>query len=694
MKNIITLICSSLLIVSISTAQKPSKAEKKLYKSAQKQLANENYKEAQASYLELSKMNTTNEVYQFEGGLSYYFADFERAKGIPLFESALKNSKEDTIPELYYYLGRSYHINGEYDKAKEAFNNFKPFIETSSKSGQELMKKADYFVKVNERGNDFLAIQNKNTTTTNLGDKINSSYGEYAPVLKKDDNVLLFTSRRQSASSKKLDKDLLPYENVYIAKKIDDSWSILTDENEIEKYIPKNLNSKKHEAGVIYSSDGKTLYTYKNDVIWKSILEDGAWSKLVELDKNINSSKYNIPSVSITKDGNTLYFVSNRKDGIGGKDIYKSAKTSEGNWGDAELMSESINTQLDEDSPFISEDGNTLYFSSKGHEGIGGYDIYRSRLVDGKWSIAENMGIPVNSSSDDIYFIIDNIENNGFFASARDGGIGGMDIYQVCMNCPKTITNTINGLLVNTDDTPINDGEIIIKNVSSDSPIGTFKTKDGKFSMTTDKTGEQELMVESPNYEKQIVYLDLPKVSSETDVKIILTQFDKDANTYQVLNLTSDKLNLNKSDTIKVEKVIASIDGNNNNNDANSNTIIGTYKELYSYNSNEFNTTNKDFTSVIDKAINKSSDGTIHISIESSASRVPTSVFSSNKKLALSRGEKAQVVIIEALKVKGINKEKIIFDKIDAIVSGPQYNGDYKNTRKYGDYQYVKVTVK
>ena len=80
MKNIITLICSSLLIVSISTAQKPSKAEKKLYKSAQKQLANENYKEAQASYLELSKMNTTNEVYQFEGGLSYYFADFERVK--------------------------------------------------------------------------------------------------------------------------------------------------------------------------------------------------------------------------------------------------------------------------------------------------------------------------------------------------------------------------------------------------------------------------------------------------------------------------------------------------------------------------------------------------------------------------------------------------------------------------------------
>lgn len=692
MKNIVVLILSGLLVIGTCSAQKPSKAEKKLHKLANKQLVNEDYKDAQASYTQLTEMNAKNEVYQFEGGLSYYFADFERAKGIPFFESALENSKEDTIPELYYYLGRSYHINGEFDKSKNAFNKFKPFIETDSKAGQELMKKADYFVTVNERGSDYLAKKDENTVVNNLGEKINSTYGEYAPVLKKNDNVLLFTSRRPSESSKKLDKDLLPYENVYIAKKVDNEWKIITDQNEIEKYVPKNLNSKKHEAGVIYSSDGKTLYTYKNDLIWKSVLEDGAWSKLVELDKNINTSKYNIPSVSITKDGNTLYFVSNRKDGLGGKDIYTSTKTSEGNWGDAELMSETINTLLDEDSPFISEDGNTLYFSSKGHEGIGGYDIYRSRLVNNAWSKAENMGIPVNSASDDIYFIIDNIENNGFLASARDGGIGAMDVYQVCMNCPKTITNTINGLLVNTDNTPINDGEIIIKNVSSDNPIGTFKTKEGKFSMTTDKTGEQELMVESPNYEKQIVYLDLPKVSSETDVKIILTQFDKDDNTYQVLNLTSDKLNLNKSDTIKVEKVIADVNNNTNNNSSDVNLDL--YKELYSYNSNELNTNNQKFIELIDKAKIKSENGTIYITIKSSASRVPTSVYSSNTKLALSRGEKAKKVILESLKAKGISEDKIVFNEIQAIVSGPQYNGDFKNTRKYGEFQYVQLTIK
>lgn len=692
MRNIFTIILSIIILTSVSYAQKSSKAEKKLYRQANKQLANENYKEAQATYIKLTEMNATNEVYHFEGGLSYYFSDFERAKGIPFFEAALKNSTEDTIPELYYYLGRSYHINGEYEKSKDAFNKFKPFIETSTKSGQQLMKKAEYFVNVNERGSDFLANKNENTVVNNLGNKINSSFGEYAPVLKQNDNVLLFTSRRPSSNSKKLDKDLLPYENVYLSKKNDGEWTILTDNAEIEKFIPKNLNTKKHEAGVIYSSDGKTLYTYKNDLIWKSILEDGAWSKLVELDKNINTSKYNIPSVSISKDGNVLYFVSNRKNGLGGKDIYISLKNSEGNWGNAELMSEAINTQLDEDSPFISEDGKTLYFSSKGHDGIGGYDIYRSRFIDSNWTKAENMGIPVNSSSDDIYFIIDNIENNGFVASARDGGIGGMDIYEVCMNCPKTITNTINGLLVDKDDKSINDGEIIIKDVSSDNPIGTYQTKDGKFSMTTEKTGEQELMVEAPKYEKQIVYLDLPKVSSETDVKIILIQFEKDAETYQILNLTSDKLNIDKSDTIKVEKIIADINGNSNGN--TSGESLGSYKELYSYNSNELNINNSGFVALIEKALLKSKASNIYIDIKSSASRVPTSAYSSNTKLALSRGQEAKKVILEALKSKGINENKIIFNEIQAIVSGPKYSGDFKNARKYGEFQYVELTIK
>ncbi|MBL4594777.1 MAG: PD40 domain-containing protein, partial [Flavobacteriales bacterium] len=687
-----SIIICCLLLHGICYSQKPTKEEKKIYKKAKKYLANEKFKKAQINYLKLIEINSTDETYNFEGGLSFYFTDFERAKCIPLFEATIENSKEDTIPEIYYYLARAYHFNGEYEKATEAFNKFKPFIKTNSKSGQELMKQSDYYIKISDNGNKYLADKNENIVITNLGKNINSSYGEYAPVLKESEDVLLFTSRRKSANSKKTDKDLLPYENVYVAKKSNNEWQLLTDKEEVEKYIPKNLNTKKHDAGIIYSSDGKTLYTYKNDAIWKSLLENGKWSKLVELDKNINSSQYNIPSVSLSEDGNTIFFVSYRKDGIGGKDIYKSIKNSEGNWSKAENLGENINTKFDEDSPFISKDGNTLYFSSKGHEGIGGYDIFKSQLIDGSWSAPENMGIPVNSSVDDIYLIIDSEEKNGFFASARDGGSGGMDIYQVCMYCPSKTTNSINGLLVNDSGSPI-DGSIVMKEISTDNIIGTYQAKDGKFSITTESVGKHEILVEAVDFEKQVLYIELPNKSSESDIKIKLNQFQKEGETYQVINVSSNKLGLNQSDTIKVETIIAAnntdnTDNTDNSNDSDNNqpstTLIGSYQDFYSYNSKEFNTNSSQFTTLINNAANKVKDGNkIYIDIESSASRVPTKTYKSNINLASLRGDEAKQLIINSLKEKGISEDNIVINKINSIVSGPKYTGDFNNTEKY-----------
>ena len=685
------IILCGFFLVNSSYGQKPSKEEKKIYKKAKKQLANEDFKKAQASYIKLLEINDKDEFYNFEGGLSFYFADFERAKCIPLFEATLQNSKEDTIPEIYYYLGRAYHFNGDYEKSKDAFNKFKPFIKPNTKSGQELMKQSEYYIQLSDNGTSFFAKKNENTIITNMGKGINSSYGEYAPVLKGQD-ILLFTSRRKAGNSKKTDKDLLPYENVFVAKKVNDKWSLITDNAEIEKYVPKNINSKKHDAGIIYSSDGKTLYTYKNDIIWKSILENGKWSNLVELDKNINSSQYNIPSVSLSKGGNTIFFVSYRKDGIGGKDIYKSEKNSDGTWGEAENLGEIINTVFDEDAPFLSEDGNTLYFSSKGHKGVGGYDIFKSQLVNGVWSTATNMGIPVNSSVDDIYFIVDNEEMNGFFASAREDGNGGMDIYSVCMNCPTKTTNIINGLLVNNNDNAINNGSIIMKNISLDQIVDTYKSIDGKFSITTENIGKHELIVEAPNYEKQIAYLELPNTSSTSDLKITLNQFKNDDDIYQVITITSDQLAINSSDTIKLEKMIAIVDTNTTNSSSNSNEVIASYQENFDYNTKEINSSNAQFTAMITKAVNKG--GKISINIESSASRVPTKTFKSNINLASLRGDEAKQVIINSLKAKGISEDKIVINKINSIVSGPKYIGDYKNTKKYHKFQYVKITIK
>lgn len=669
------------------------KEEKKLYKKAKKQLAKENYIEAKANYEKLVGLNPTNDLYNFEAGLSYYYSNFERFKSVTYFEAALKNSKEDTIPEIYYYLARSYHFNGDYEKSKEAFNKFKPFIKTNTKSGQELMKQSEYYIQISDNGTAFLTDKNENTIIRNMDKGINSSYGEYAPVLK-DQDILLFTSRRKVGNTKKTDKDLLPYENIFVAKRTNNEWSLVTDNAEIEKYVPKKINSKKHDAGIIYSSDGKTLYTYKNEAIWQSILEDGKWSKLVELDENINSSQYNTPSVSLSKDGNTIFFVSYRKNGIGGKDIYRSEKNSDGKWSEAENLGETINTKFDEDAPFLSEDGNTLYFSSKGHKGVGGYDIFKSQLTNGSWSTPKNMGIPVNSAVDDIYFIVDNEEMNGFLASAREGGYGGMDIYSVCMNCPKKITNIINGLLVNNNDESIDNGSIVMKNINIDKVIVTYQTVDGKFLISTENTGKHELIVEAPNFEKQVTYIELPKTSSQSDLKIKMSRFKKEDDNYQILTIISDQLAINSSDTIKLEKRIATVtsDTNTANSSKNSNNIIASYKENFSYNTKVINSSNTQFSTMITKAVNKG--GKILIDIESSASRVPTKTFKSNINLASLRGDEAKQVIINSLKAKGISENQIVINKINSFVSGPKYVGDFKNTEKYHKFQYVKITIK
>ena len=691
-KSVFSALFCIILFINSSFAQKLSKEEKNLYKKAKNQLINEDFKTSKSNYLKLVELKPNNVTYNFEGGLSYYFSDFERTKSIPLFESAIENFKDDTIPETYYYLANAYHLNGEFEESKEAFKKFKPFIQKETEAGKELLKKSEYNITSSNNADKYLAKIDDNIKVINIGNVINSASGEYAPVVKKGSNIMLFTSRR-IGDSKKNDIDLLPFEDVYVAKKENDSWQLLTDQKEINKYIPLQLNSKKHDAGIIYSSDGQTLYTYKKGGIWKSNLEHDKWSNLVKLDKNINSNKHDIASVTLTKDGNTIYFVSNQKDGLGGKDIFKSTKNSEGNWGKAENLGENINTVSDEDAPFLSEDDSTLYFASKGHKGIGGYDIFKSQRKNNSWSKPENLGIPINSPADDIYLVIDKDNKKGFLSSSREGGFGGMDIYSLCMNCPTETINNIDGLIVDNNNFPINSGNIKLKNINSTETIENYLIQEGVFKFKTSRQGKHNLEVDIPNYEKQTVSISLSDKSSTSDISLGLSQFQKDDKTYQIITAKSISLGLNISDTIKVDKLVALIDTNNNSDNSNtSNSIIASYQENFSYNKKKISLSNSEFKEMIEKAVNKV--GKIYIEIESSASKVPTKSFKTNIQLASLRGDENKVLIVEALKEKGVKESDIEITSINSFVSGPIYKGDYKNVEKYQKYQYIKITIK
>lgn len=749
--NIVTSYCCSTfkfllfgLILFTSTdsfCQKISKEEKKLLKKARKNLANENYTDAKLMYTDLVKQSPTNDQYNFEAGLSYYFSNFERTKSIPYFESALKNSKEDTIPELQYYLGKAYHLNNEFVKSKQTLNDFTDFIIRSKKSGQLLLKETNRNISLSENGIEYKQDQDNNVKIKNLGDKINTSDREYAPVYREKDNVLLFTTRR-SKNKGKTAKDLLPYEDIYVAKKNSDTWSLIEDKDELKKYLPSDFNTKKHDAGVVYSVDGNTLYTYKKDILWVSEYKDGSWSELKELNKNINDSKFNVPSITVTQDGKTIFFVATRKNGIGGKDIYTASRTENDSWSEPVLLGTEINTEEDEDAPFLSDDGSTLYFSSTGHKGIGGYDIYKSEIIDGKPTTPINMGIPLNSPFDDIYLVVDEKEEVGFFSSNRDGGFGAMDIFGFDLSCPNIENTELRGIVYNKNDKQPIEAKLALINSETNKTVNETNSlsSNGKFLLVAPPEKRYTLNIEALGYNKQSVKINIPKQCEFYPLfsEISLERIEKDGENYQIATVRNSFFNSSevladaqknaKIDTTKIgnevpfNKIESDKDFNNdkllmafsrNIDTANSvlcygiisdtvkieNIIADTteisFKRLFSYNVTEIDVNEPGYTKFVNNAVSKVAKyGKIVITIESSASRVPTTTYKTNINLTSIRGDEAKAKIIASLKEKGISEDKITIAGINSIISGPKYIGDFKNTEKYKDFQYVKISIK
>lgn len=734
-----TILCCFFFFSSNVIAQKPTKEEKKLLKKSRKFLAKEKYTKAKANYLDLVKLNPTKDVYNFEAGLSYYFSDFEQVKSIPLFETALNNSTNDTIPELQYYLGKAYLLDGQYEKSKKTLNDFTKFINRNKKAGRSLLNETNKNIAFNDNGLEFSSTEDKNMIVKNLGAGINTLNREYAPVYRAQDSVILFTSRRDGKNA----SDLLPYEDIYAAKRLDaDNWKIVDDKKELSKFLPNNYNTKSHDAGIIYSADGSRLYTYKKDILWLSEFKDGKWGELKKLAKNINDSKFNVPSVSITQDGNTMFFVATRKEGTGGQDIYKSSKSSNGEWNTPELLGPEINTDQDEDAPFLSTDGKMLYFSSKGHKGIGGYDFYKSEIIDGKPSAAINMGLPLNSAFDDIYLIIDDKGETGFFSSDRKGGLGGMDIFSFNASCPNIENTEIKGIVYDISlQTPL---QATITLIDSESNSTTNQTKsladNGKFLLVAPPEKSYKLNVEAAGYNKQSVNINIPKQCEFYPLftEIALQKFEEGEQTYQVATIRNSFFNateeLNKAkqnggiDTSKIGKQVPFVKNGNDSSFDNDKQLIAftrsidtantnlaytvtsdtikmdkviadtaqiDYHELFSYNNKDIQVTSAEFKAFIQKAANKvNANGKIKIKILSSASRVRTKTFKSNIKLSSIRGDEAKSIIMDALKSKGITSENIVFEGINSIVSGPKYTGDYKNTAKYSAFQYVKISIK
>lgn len=256
-----------------------------------------------------------------------------------------------------------------------------------------------------------------------IGSSINTSFNDYAPVITADKSIMYFTSRRPF-TEKEVKKNKEGSENIYEAI-FDDEDSVWLVAEALKQPIndPKRFNSN-----IAVSNDGQRLLVYMDDGygygdIYESYLVGNTWSEPQSLGKTINSDDHE-SSASIAPDGRTIYFVSDRKGGKGGRDIWRARKTDQGDWNDAENLGAQINTKKNEEGVFIHPDGKTLYFSSEGHNSKGGYDVFKSMMQeDGSWSSPVNMGSPINSEGDDLFFVVSADAKTGYYASNRDGGV-------------------------------------------------------------------------------------------------------------------------------------------------------------------------------------------------------------------------------------------------------------------------------
>lgn len=408
-----------------------SKGEEKTLKSANSFYENGDFLSAKELYQKLYKKGLVTGEISFKLGKCIFNAerDYEVASEYFLKANELK------FPESYFYLAQWYHFKADLDKAIEYYKSYMAIINGKIEGHGDINNYITSCNTAKEMLADPVDIE-----VENLGPTINTVHAEYAPVISMDESFMLFTARRPNTTGGSKDASGRYNEDIYMTTNIQEKWSD-------PKPAGPSINTENNDATVALSGDGFVLITNKSDesgkggdLYWSNLSGD-AWQEPRKFDEGINTEHLET-GASYSADMRTLFLSSNRPGGFGGKDIYKVEKLPDGRWSLPENLGDKINTVYDEETPFIHSDNNTLYFSSNGHSTMGGYDIFKaSRNLDKTWNVPENLGSPINTTGDDLCFVLSAEGKHGYLSSKREGGAGNYDIYVVHLaDEPKQLT--------------------------------------------------------------------------------------------------------------------------------------------------------------------------------------------------------------------------------------------------------------
>ncbi len=454
-KKIILIFVISLIVTNIYAQQdiiikkKEFKKEKKEFKNAWKKIRTGDkyyqnmtrggFIQAIDVYLVAYEYNPENPELNYKIGICYLYSIY-KPKSLYYLEKAYELNPNITN-DILWNLALAYQQNYMFDKSIEYLNKYKAY----AKKNRITSKNKKIARKLQECENGKTMYDNpKNIVITNISN-INSSYPDYCPLITADESVLIFTSRREGVVGGLRDINDGQYtEDIFISNNNNGTW-------DTPKNIGKPLNSKYHDATVGLSFDGQTMLVFKRGDIYICHLKGETWTSPEPLPKAINSDEVE-NSACFSFDGKKIYFIRGKtNDNSSNGDIYMSEKVN-GKWKTAKRLSNVVNSKYDEDGVFMHPDGKTLFFSSKGFNSIGGYDIFKStQQKNGKWTIPENLGYPVNTPEDDIYFVQSADGKTGYYSSIRDEGQGFTDIYTINFSPQKPMYQNSDDNLIASD---------------------------------------------------------------------------------------------------------------------------------------------------------------------------------------------------------------------------------------------------
>jgi outer membrane protein OmpA-like peptidoglycan-associated protein len=438
MKTVLFLAFALIVPISVSAQEKEQVNLKEYFIDAEYFFAQEAYVDALYDYLEIYNNGyKDNANINYRIGICYLNIPGQKDKSVSYLLESLKNVspkyKESSLKQTYapvdayLYLGNAYRVNNLLSQAIESYSKYK---ELAGSQGEQ--KFADQQIQACNTAIRFMDNPLK-VRITNLGDSVNGESSNLKAVISGDGRTMAYMNE-------------LPFYNaVYISHYRDGGWT-----------SPVNITPQVQSDGDQYVSslsfDGNTLYLTREDAfnsdIYKSIFQNGKWSKSEPLAGQDINTKYWESHASISRDGKTLYFTSNRKGGFGEMDIYKSTLQDNNQWGQAVNLGNVINSALNEDTPFITENDSVLYFSSQGHENMGGYDIFKSKIGPAnQWSAPENLLYPINTTDDNLFYYPWHNARIIYASLIRPGGFGKEDICAIQPEDDKPLNDLLAELL-------------------------------------------------------------------------------------------------------------------------------------------------------------------------------------------------------------------------------------------------------